>query len=128
MGHYAFINSDNIVTEVITGRDEGDSGIDWEQHYAEFRPGQRCRRTSYNTQSGAHVLGGVPFRKNYAGIGYTWDADRDAFVPPRAYASWTLDEETCRWVPPHPEPQDGKMHDWDESTLSWVEVVMPTVG
>ena len=80
MAHYAFINDQNIVTEVIVGKDEG-QGVDWESHYAEIR-GQRCLRTSYHTQGGVHLKGGTPFRGNYAGIGYRYDEQLDAFVPP----------------------------------------------
>ena len=79
MAHYAFIDDQNIVTEVIVGKDEG-QGVDWESHYAEIR-GQRCLRTSYHTQGGVHLKGGTPFRMNYAGIGYRYDEQLDAFVP-----------------------------------------------
>lgn len=120
MGHYAFLNSDNIVTEVITGKNEGEDGIDWEQWYGEFR-GQVCKRTSYNTQSGVHSLGGTPFRKNYAGVGFTFDEARDAFIPPKPFASWTLDEDTCQWQPPVARPDDGKFYLWDEEAGNWVE-------
>jgi hypothetical protein len=121
MAHYAFLDSNNIVTEVITGKDEGEGGIDWEQHYGEFR-GQTCKRTSYNTYAGVHSGGGTPLRKNYAGVGYTYDATRDAFIPPKFYASWVLNEETCNWEAPTPYPQDGKNYNWDESITSWVEM------
>ena len=121
MAHYAFLDSDNIVTEVIVGKDEGD--IDWEQHYGEFR-GQTCKRTSYNTAGGVHSLGGAPYRKNYAGIGFTYDATRDAFIPPKVYASWVINETSCVWEAPTPYPQDDKRYAWDEPTLSWVEVTI----
>jgi uncharacterized protein (TIGR02466 family) len=91
MAHYAFLDENNIVTEVIVGKNEGEEGIDWEVHYGAFR-GQPCKRTSYNTHGGVHSGGGTPYRKNYAGIGYTYDADRDAFIPPKPYASWLLNE------------------------------------
>jgi len=81
VAHYAFINDDNIVTEVIVGRDENDGGVDWEQHYSEFR-GQRCLRCSYNTRDGVHLAGGVPFRLNYPGPGYRYEEQLDAFLPP----------------------------------------------
>ena len=122
MGHYAFLNSDNIVTEVITGKDEGQDGINWEQWYGEFR-GQVCKRTSYNTSGGVHSNGGTPFRKNYAGIGYTFDEARDAFIPPKPFASWVLNEDTCLWEAPVPMPTDGQMYSWDEATTSWVEIL-----
>ena len=121
MAHYAFLDSNNIVTEVIVGKNEGEDNIDWEQHYGEFR-GQTCKRTSYNTYSGVHNNGGTPYRKNYAGIGYTYDSGRDAFIPPKPYASWTLNETTCNWEAPTPMPTDDKRYTWDEATISWVEV------
>jgi len=119
MAHYAFLDSNNIVTEVITGKGEGEGGIDWEQHYGEFR-GQTCKRTSYNTCAGVHSGGGTPYRKNYAGVGYTYDATRDAFIPRKFYASWVLNEETCNWEASIPYPQDDKNYDWNEEQLAWV--------
>ena len=119
MAHYAFLDANNLVTEVIVGKDEAEEGVDWEQWYGQFRQ-QVCKRTSYNTFAGIHRLGGVPFRKNYAGIGFVYDINRDAFIPPRPYLSWLLNEETCQWWPPTPYPSDGKFYYWDESTLSWV--------
>jgi hypothetical protein len=119
MAHYAFIDGNNIVTEVILGIDEGVDGIDWEQHYGQFR-GQVCRRTSYNTHGGVHSEGGTPYRKNYAGIGFFYDEARDAFIPPKPYPSWVLNEDTCLWVSPVPYPMDGEFYTWDESTINWV--------
>jgi len=124
MAHYAFLDSNNIVTEVITGKNEGEDGIDWEQWYGEYR-GQVCKRTSYNTIGGVHRYGGTPFRKNYAGIGYTYCPDRDAFIVPKFFASWSLNETTCSWEAPTPRPDDGKYYRWDEPTTSWVEIVEP---
>jgi hypothetical protein len=122
MAHYTFLDSNNIVTEVIVGKDEGEGGIDWEQHYGEFRS-QVCKRTSYNTTGGVHSNGGTPYRKNYAGIGFTYDATRDAFISPKPFASWTLNETTCGWEPPIPMPiETGKVYRWDEPTLAWVEI------
>ena len=118
MAHYAFLDENNMVTEVIVGKDEGEDDVDWEQHYGQFR-GQMCRRTSYNTQGGTHLLGGTPFRKNYAGIGYTYDAERDAFIPPRPYASWIMDDNSCDWQPPVAYPTDGQPYVWDETTQTW---------
>jgi hypothetical protein len=121
MGHYAFVNENNIVTEVITGRDEDEviDGItDWEAHYGDFR-GQVCKRTSYNTVGGVHLFGGTPYRKNYAGIGYTYDADRDAFIAPKPFESWILDEDSCTWQAPTPYPTDGLMYQWVEDDLNW---------
>jgi hypothetical protein len=82
-------------------------------------------QTSYNTQGGVHTQGGTPLRKNYAGIGFTYDSERDAFIPPKPYTSWVLDEATCLWNAPTSMPTDGKMYTWDEATTSWTEVVVP---
>ena len=120
MAHYAFLDENNIVTEVIVGKDENEDGVDWEVFYGNFR-NQTCKRTSYNTHGGVHTFGGVPFRKNYAGLGYTYDATRDAFIPPNSYQSWSLNEDTCLWEPPVPYPTDGKRYNWNEETQSWVE-------
>jgi hypothetical protein len=95
MAHYAFIDDANMVTEVIVGNDE--TSGDWEAIYAEIR-GQRCLRTSYNTQGGVHLNGGVPFRGNYAGIGMTYREDIDGFVQPCPGEGWVLDEVNCVWV------------------------------
>ena len=119
MAHYAFLDENYVVTEVIVGRDE--SNFDWERHYGDIR-GQLCKRTSYNTSGGVHVSGGTPFRKNYAGIGYTYDPQLDAFIPPKPFASWVLDETTCLWTPPTPMPAYGKQYRWDENTLAWTEI------
>ena len=130
MAHYAFIDENLVVIEVIPGRNEYeivDGVSDWEAHYGNFR-GQVCVRTSYNTRGGVHYTDGEPsedqsqaFRFNYAGIGFTYDADRDAFIPPQPYASWVLDEDTCLWVAPIAYPAEG-VHVWDEQAGDWVEV------
>jgi hypothetical protein len=100
MAHYAFLDTDNIVTEVIVGCDEDDTshGVSgWEEWYSGFRK-QRCLQTSYNTLGGVHLLGGTPFRGNYAGIGYTYDETLDAFIPPKPeQGQWVLDENTYLW-------------------------------
>ena len=119
MAHYAFLDENNIVTQVIVGNDE-ENGIDWEQHYSDFQ-GQICKRTSYNTVGGVHKSGGTPLRKNYAGIGYTYDEQKDAFIPPKPYASWILNEDTCLWNAPAPYPDTSKTYEWNEQTISWVE-------
>ena len=121
MAHYAFLDENNIVTEVIVGKNEGEDGIDWEVWYGDFR-GQVCKRTSYNTVGNVHSNGGTPFRGNYAGIGYKYRADIDAFVPPQPYPSWTLDANS-QWQPPVAMPTDGTMENpyaWDEAAQSWV--------
>jgi hypothetical protein len=117
MAHYAFIDENNIVTEVIVGIDETEliEGLDTETWYGNFR-GQVCKRTSYNGN----------IRKNYAGIGYTYDPVADHFFAPQPYPSWTLDTN-AKWQAPVPYPvEEGKFFTWDEPTLSWVEVVLPT--
>jgi hypothetical protein len=127
MAHYAFLNENNIVTEVIVGKNEGEEGIDWEAHYGAFR-GQSCKRTSYNTHAGVHSSGGTPYRKNYAGIGYTYDFERDAFIPLKPFASWILNEDSCLWDAPVAMPADAgtgeppKRYSWDETTVAWVEL------
>lgn len=116
MAHYAFINENYIVTEVIVGKDE--SNFDWERHYGDIR-GQLCKRTSYNTIGGVHTTGGTPYRKNYAGIGYIYDPALDAFYPPKPYNSWVLNETTCLWEAPVAYPDDGNMYIWNEDELRW---------
>lgn len=119
MAHYAFLDENNIVTEVIVGKDEDEGVYDWEKFYAGER-GQVCKRTSYNTYGGAHRFGGSPFRKNYAIIGGTYDPILDAFIPPKVFQSWILNESTCLWEPPIPYPNDGNRYQWDETNLIWV--------
>ena len=120
MAHYAFLNKKNIVTEVIVGKDENEGDLDWEVYYGSKR-GQTCKRTSYNTRGGEHILGGTPFRGNYAGIGYEYKEDLDAFIPPQPFSSWTLNETTFLWEAPVPMPEEG-MWQWDEETTDWVAV------
>ena len=116
MAHYAFLDENNIVTEVIVGIDENQliEGLDTETWYGNFR-GQRCVRTSYNGN----------IRKNYAGVGYTYNEALDAFIPPKRFESWVLNEESCNWEPPIPYPTDGQMYTWDENTVAWVLVDAP---
>jgi hypothetical protein len=120
MAHYAFLNAENIVVNVIVGRDEGD-GSDWESYYS-AKTGLACKRTSYNTRAGVHTQGGVPFRKNYASKGYTFDAQRDAFIPPQRFPSWTLNEQTCTWDPPVPRPSTPGSWAWNEEGGEWVDL------
>jgi hypothetical protein len=121
MAHYAFLDENNIVTEVIVGIDETDDNKNWEEHYGNFR-GQVCKRTSYNTSGGQHISGGTPYRKNYAGIGYSYDEERDAFIPPKPFSSWILNEETCLWEAPVPYPEDTEnLYFWNEEDLEWTE-------
>ena len=113
MAHYAKVES-GVVTNVIVA----------EQDFIDTMSGTWVQ-TSYNTQGGVHILQGTPLRKNYAGIGMIYDAERDAFYAPSPYPSWVLDEETCLWEAPVAHPSDAseeKRYTWDESTLSWIEV------
>lgn len=107
MSHFAKVEN-GLVTQVIVAEDD---------FIAEL-PGVWVQ-TSYNTYGGIHHLGGKPLRKNYAGIGHTYDEQRDAFIPPKLYPSWVLEENTCLWTAPIPMPTDGKDYGWDEETLSW---------
>lgn len=112
MAHYAFLDENNIVTEVIVGIDENEliEGLDPETWYGKFR-NQRCIRTSYNGN----------IRKNYAGIGYSYDKNRDAFIPPKPFPSWVLNEDTCLWKAPIPYPGEGTdIYTWDEENQTWV--------
>ena len=115
MAYYAFLNADNVVTEVITGINETEliEGLVPETWYGNFRR-QVCKRTSYNNN----------IRYNYAGIGYTYDTVRDAFIAPKPFASWVLDEATCRWEAPipMPVPNNPPLYVWDEATVSWIAV------
>lgn len=117
MAHYAQINQDNIVVQVIVAdRDFINSGAVGDPKF--------WLQTSYNTHGGQHLQGGTPLRKNYAGIGYTYDKDRDAFIPPKPYPSYILNEETCLWEAPIAYPNDGKTYSWNEENQSWVEITL----
>ena len=112
MGHYAEV-IDGIVTKVIVAKKEFiDSGAVGDP--------STWIKTSYNTIGGVHTQGGTPLRKNYAGVGYTYDSVRDAFIPPRIYNSWVLNENTCQWDPPVPHPNDGNIYLWDEDNIKWI--------
>ena len=124
MAHYAFLDSNSIVVEVIVGNDEADTSENWETHYGQIK-NLTCKRTSYNTQGGQHLNGGTPFRKNYAGIGYKYDSNKDAFIPPQPYNSWVLNNTTCLWEPPIDYPTDGNDYDWDENNNQWVQITLP---
>ena len=115
MAHFAQIDSNNIVTQVLViEQDVVDTGL--------FGEPSSFVQTSYNTHGGVHTLGGTPLRKNYAGIGYTYDSVRDAFISPKPYNSWVLNETTCLYEAPTPMPTDDKQYTWDEDTTSWIEV------
>lgn len=117
MAHFAQINENNIVIQVITAGNEYE--ITGEELYTHMT-GKVWKRTSYNTRGGIHINGGTPFRKNYAGIGYTYDEQRDAFIPPKPYNSWILNEDSCIWEPPIPYPQDENTYIWSEGVEQWV--------
>lgn len=114
MSHFAKVTN-GIVTQVIVAEPE------FFNTFVDSSPGQWIQ-TSYNTRGGVHLNGGEPLRKNYAGIGYTYDAQRDAFIPPKPYPSWVLNEDACLWDSPVPYPTDGKRYEWDEQNTNWVEV------
>jgi hypothetical protein len=114
MGHFAKVVN-GTVTQVIVAEPE------FFNTFTDSSPGEWIQ-TSYNTRGGEHALGGTPLRKNYAGIGYTYDRVKDAFIPPQPYPSWVLDEETCLWAAPVAMPSDGKRYEWNEQTTNWVEV------
>jgi len=129
MAHYVEIGYGDIVTDIFVGRDEDDlaPGVDdWETYYS--RPGFLVKRTSYNTRGGVHYTDGEQsadqtkaFRKNYAGIGYTYDEERDAFIPPQPYESWVINEDTCLWDAPVPMPEGGT-YTWNEELQEWTAI------
>ena len=126
MAHYAFLDKNSKVVEVIVGKDENEGIHDWSVYYGSKR-GMKCIRTSYNTRGGIHYTDGVPsedqskaLRFNYAGIGYTYDEVRDAFIPPKPFESWILNENTCLWEAPVEYPSDGEMYRWDEEAGDWI--------
>jgi hypothetical protein len=110
MAHYAFLDENNLVTEVIVGIDETEliEGLDPETWYGTFR-NQVCKRTSYNGN----------IRKNYAGVGFTYNQDLDAFIAPKPFESWSLNEDSCKWEAPIPYPTDGFTYLWNEEELDW---------
>jgi hypothetical protein len=123
MAHFAEIDENNIVIRVlVVSEDKENIG---EKFLSEdLGLGGTWKKTSYNTHNGNHLLGGTPFRKNYAGVGYSYDESRDAFIPPKKFESWILDEESCNWIPPFEAPvEEGKIFVWDEDTTSWIETV-----
>lgn len=121
MAHFAEIDENNVVIRVLVIPDDQENrGHDYLA--IDLALGGTWLQTSYNTYGGQHQLGSTPFRKNYAGIGYTYDEARDAFIPPKPYPSWTLDEFSCTWTPPVPLPDFDHRYEWHEETLSWVLV------
>lgn len=115
MSHFVKIDENNTVIDIIViEQNVVDTGL--------FGDPGSWIQTSYNTIGGVHKLGGTPLRKNYAGIGYTYDVTRDAFIPPKPFDSWMLNEDTCWYEAPTPMPTEGKMYAWNEDTLSWVDL------
>ena len=128
MASFAKLNNNNIVERVESVVNEvikDSNGVEQEQLGIDFlknlynEPNAIWKQTSYNTNGGVHSLGGTPFRKNHAGIGYTYDLNRDAFIAPKPYNSWILNETTCNWNAPIPYPTDGQRYSWNEQTLNW---------
>lgn len=127
MAHYAFLDENNKVTFVIPGKDEGN--MDWEQYYS-LSVGQACKRTSYNTRGGIHYdpVSNKPsedqskaYRKNFASVGFEYNTTLDAFIPPKPYESWKLNEACCLWFAPIPKPIEGS-YDWDEANQQWISI------
>jgi len=112
MSHFAKVEN-GLVTQVIVAENDFINSLPDAASWV---------KTSYNTYGGVHINGGTPLRKNYARIGGSYDAQRDAFIPPKTFPSWLLNEETCLWEAPVPYPTDGKDYGWDEATLSWIVV------
>ena len=112
MAHFAKVLNGTVVDVIV-------AEPDFFNNFVDISPGE-CIQTSYNTRGGVHTLGGTPLRKNFAGVGFTYDSQRDAFIPPKPYNSWTLNETTCLWEAPTPYPTDGERYVWDEETTSWV--------
>ena len=113
------IEVQSVVNEVLhdaNGVEQEINGIDF---LTKLTGWSIWKQTSYNTKGGVHSSGGTPFRKNHAGIGYTYDEDRDAFIPPQPFTSWTLNDTTCLWEAPVAYPDDGKMYEWNETTKQW---------
>jgi hypothetical protein len=121
MAHFAKLGKGNIVERVaVVSNDVATTeqeGMDFLNNLHQSR--DVWKQTSYNTKAGVHLLGGTPFRKNYAAVGYTYDQTRDAFIPNKPYNSWTLNETTCQWEPPVARPNDGQRYEWNEETQQW---------
>ena len=118
MAHWAELDENNVVLRVLVG-DNNDPANDEGYQWLIDNLGGTWKKTSYNTVAGVHTNGGTPFRKNYAGIGFSYDQSRDAFVPPQPFSSWILNEDTCQWLPPTARPLEG-FWIWDEETTQWI--------
>lgn len=113
MGHFAKVKNNKVIEVIVAEQDFIDT-LPQDESY-------QWIQTSYNTLGGVHLLGGTPLRKNYAGIGYTYDPVLDGFIPPKPFDAWTLNQETCLWEPPFPPPNDGKLYSWDGTVNQWAE-------
>ncbi|BAQ87526.1 hypothetical protein [uncultured Mediterranean phage uvMED] len=122
MAHFAKLDENNLVLEVIVVADSDASTEAKGQTFLQnlYKNTSTYKQTSYNTIAGEHKLGGTAFRKNYAGVGYTYDASKDAFIPPKPWNSWTLNEDTCQWEAPVAYPDDGKGYIWKEDSKTWI--------
>jgi hypothetical protein len=116
MSHFAKVLDGKVIQVIV-------AELEFFETFVDSSPGEWIQ-TSYNTFGGIHKLGGTPLRKNYAGIGFTYDAQKDAFISPKPYESWLLNEDSCLWEAPIPMPTDEKLYNWDEATLSWKETVI----
>jgi hypothetical protein len=125
MAHFAKIGTGNIVLRVHTIHNNEAPTEEAGQEFLRrtHKNKDTYKQTSYNTYGGVHTLGGTPFRKNYAGIGHQYDQTRDAFIAPKPYPSWILNEDTCLWESPVAYPNDGKDYEWNEETTNWVEFI-----
>jgi len=116
VAHFAKVVDGKVSQVIVAEKEFFDTFVD-------SSPGEWIQ-TSYNTHGGVHATGGTPMRKNYAGIGFTYDRTKDAFIPPQPFASWTLDDNSCLWNAPVARPTDGKVYKWDEATTNWIEVIV----
>jgi hypothetical protein len=129
MAHYAVLNENNIVTFVHVGKNENEGGVNWEEYY-------NAKRTSYNTRGGIHYDSTTnepssdqskAFRKNFAGVGFSYNEELDAFIPPKPFNSWVLNETSCLWEPPIPYPTDDNYYQWSEEQLNWVAIEINSI-
>jgi hypothetical protein len=114
MSHFVKVLDGKVIQGIV-------AEAEFFQTFVDSSPGEWIQ-TSYNTHGGVHVNGGTPLRKNYAGIGYSYDRIKDAFIPPKPFASWVLNDDTCLWDAPTPMPTDDKFYEWNETTTSWKEI------
>ena len=121
MAHFAKLGTGNIIerVEVVSNNiaQTEQAGVEFLQNL--YKDISAWKQTSYNTRGGEHIMGGTPFRKNYAGIGYIYNQTKDAFIPPKPFNSWILNETTCLWEAPVTYPDDGERYTWNESTTTW---------